>query len=411
MTASPPTSISPAIRRSILLLSIATFTSMAGQRLCDAMLPELTRVFAVSLGDAARVVSFFAITYGITQMIYGPLSERVGKYRVITYAAMLCGLGSLFAALSTSLDMLVVARVVMSLGAAALISLPMAWIGDSVPADRVQEMLTRTGLGVTLGIVGGQLMGGLLTDYVGWRWAFAFMTVLCAAVSAMLYVDLRRQLACPSVASRPGVGPRVGFVKQALEILTGSWSRAVLVMAVIEGAAGFGVLAMWASHLHSKLGMSLSVSGAIVALFGLGGVFYMIVARPLIFRLGQQGLVIAGSCMLALCAIIIAFTPHWLPTIPASFIAGFGFFMFHNTMQATATMMTPQARGTAMSLFSSSLFLGQSLGVMLAAALISRMGSSAVIALGGLVMTLVGGYFAWALKNRAKTKETGARQP
>jgi len=75
--------------------------------------------------------------------------------------------------------------------------------------------------------------------------------------------------------------------------------------------------------------------------------------------------------------------------------------MFHNTMQANATQMAPQARGTAVSLFSSSLFLGQSIGVVLAASLIDRIGSAAVMALGGAVMAGVGVIFAGALRQRA----------
>ena len=391
--------ILPSTRRSILLLSFACFTSMTAQRICDAMLPELSRVFSVGLSQAAHVVSFFAITYGLAQLVYGPAGDRLGKYPVITFAALFCCAGSLFASFSTSLDMLVWARIVMALGAAGLIPLAMAWVGDAVPADQIQEQLTRTGLGSTLGIVGGQLVGGLLTDALGWRWAFVFMTVLSGVVGGLLYLDLRRQRAAPSRPAKVAQ-VRAGFVAQALEILTGRWSRIVLLMALVEGVVGFGVLAMWASHLHRSLGLSLSISGAIVALFGLGGMAYMAVGRHLIRRFGQQGLVVIGGAIVGCSALVIAFTPHWAPAIPASLIAGFGFFMFHNTMQATATLMAPHARGTAVSLFSSSLFLGQSLGVVLAAALIDRIGTSAVIALGGLAMAIEGVYFARALRRR-----------
>jgi len=174
-----------------------------------------------------------------------------------------------------------------------------------------------------------------------------------------------------------------------------------LLMALVEGAAGFGVLAIWASHLHRSLDLSLSMAGAIVALFGLGGMLYMAVGRRLIRRLGQQGLVRVGGAMVGASALVLAYTPHWGPALPASVLAGFGFFMFHNTMQANATQMAPHARGTAVSLFSSFLFLGQSIGVVLAASLIERIGTSAVIALGGGVMAAEGLYFARALRRQA----------
>ncbi|MFZ2386935.1 MAG: MFS transporter, partial [Polaromonas sp.] len=142
--------ISAATRRSILLLSFATFASMSAQRICDAMLPELSRVFAVSLAQAAQVVSVFAITYGLAQLFYGPLGDRLGKFRVVTFATLGCSIGSIMAVLATSLDVLLLARMLMALGAAALIPLSMAWVGDAVPPEQLQETLTRTGLGSTM---------------------------------------------------------------------------------------------------------------------------------------------------------------------------------------------------------------------------------------------------------------------
>ncbi len=399
-------SLSAATRRSITLLSFATFASMVAQRICDAMLPELSRVFAVSLGQAAQVVSVFAVTYGLAQLFYGPLGDRLGKFRIITFAALGCCAGSALALLATSLDMLVWARLLMALTAAALIPLAMAWVGDNVPPEQLQEMLTRTGLGSTLGIVAGQLAGGLLTDALGWRWAFAFLTLLFGVVGTLLLLDWRRQQAAPAAPAAAPQGARTGFVQQAWQIITGPWSRVVLLMAFVEGAAGFGVLAIWASHLHGVLGLPLSVAGAIVALFGLGGVLYMAVGRHLIRRFRQQALVLAGGALVGVSALLLAFTPHWLPALPASLIAGFGFFMFHNTMQTTATQMTPAARGTAVTLFASFLFLGQSLGVVLAAGLIGRLGSGMVVALGGAVMLAEGVFFAWVLRRRDAQRNT-----
>jgi predicted MFS family arabinose efflux permease len=365
------------------------------------MLPELARVFSVTLAEAAAVVSVFAVVYGLCQLFYGPLGDRLGKFRIVTWATLGCSVGSVLAVFAASLDMLVLARMLVALGAAAIIPLSLAWIGDAVSYELRQETLARVGLGTTLGITGGQLLGGIFTDTLGWRWAFAFMTVLFGVVGLLLWRDARRQrgAAAPAAQALPPE-ERPGFVRQALQIITGRWSRVVLIVALIEGASGFGVLAIWASHLHRELGLSLSAAGTIVALFGLGGMAYMAVARFLIPRLGEHGLARSGVALLGISAWVIAFTPWWWLAVPASLVAGFGFFMFHNTMQTNATQMAPQARGTAVSLFASFLFLGQSIGVLLAAALAGLLGTQAVMALGSAVLVAVGLYFSMALRRR-----------
>lgn len=396
--------ISASTRRSVLLLSFATFASMSAQRLCDAMLPELSREFSASLAEAAQVISAFAVVYGLCQLVYGPLGDRLGKFRIVTWATLGCGVASVLSVFAATLDMLVLARMLMALGAAAIIPLSLAWIGDAVAYELRQETLARVGLGTTLGITGGQLLGGVFTDTLGWRWAFAFMTALFGVVGLLLWRDgLRQRVEAggrPPAGHNPVPEVRPGFVRQALQIITGRWSRIVLVVALIEGAAGFGVLAIWASHLHHELGLSLSASGAIVALFGLGGMVYMAVARFLIPRLGEHGLARSGVSLLGLAALVIACTPAWWPTLPASLLAGFGFFMFHNTMQTNATQMAPAARGTAVSLFASALFMGQSIGVLLAAGLVGRYGSTVVIISGSAVLVAVGLFFAQALRRR-----------
>ena len=401
-TGSVTPALAPNTRRSILLLSFATFSSMVTQRICDAMLPELSRVFSVSLAQAAQVVSVFAVVYGVSQLFYGPLGDRLGKFRIVTFATLACCVGNIVAVFATSLGMLVAARVMVSLGAAAIIPLAMAWVGDAVASDKLQETLARVGLGTTLGIVAGQLVGGLLTDTLGWRWAFGFMTVLFGVVGSLLYIDWQRQQAAAPSEPAPHADrtAKPGFVAQALIIITGPWSRIVLAVACIEGAVGFGVLAIWASHLHRVLGLSLTAAGAVVALFGLGGLLYMAGARQLIRRFDERALALLGVSVLALSALVVGFTPYWLLALPASLFGGFGFFMFHNTMQTNATQMAPTARGTAVSLFAAALFMGQSAGVLLAANLIERIGSGAVIAGGGAILAVAGGLFAQALQRR-----------
>lgn len=378
---------------------MATFASMAAQRVCDAMLPELAREFSASMAEVAQVVSMFAVVYGLAQLFYGPLGDRLGKFRVITFTTLGSAAGSLAAFFAGDLQWLIVARVLAACFAAAIIPLSLAWIGDAVPYQQRQEILARVGVGTTLGIVGGQLVGGVLTDFLGWRWAFAFMTVLHAVVGVLLYDDWRRQMAQPP-STNTGAQAPAGTWAQLKVLAKNPWVRLVLGIALAEGAAGFGVVAVAATHLHQQLHLSLSASGAVVGLFGLGGMLYMTTAKPLIRRLGETGLARLGGLGFCLAFVVLGLTPWWQLTPPACLLAGFCFFMLHNTMQANATQMAPTARGLGVSLFASCLFMGQAIGVLLAASLIPRLGSGAVIAGGGMVVAGLGLYLAWRLQRR-----------
>ena len=80
---------------------------------------------------------------------------------------------------------------------------------------------------------------------------------------------------------------------------------------------------------------------------------------------------------------------------------GLGFYMLHNTLQTNATQMSPQARGTAVALFSSVLYVGQSLGVAGGSLLIDRTGAPAIFVIAALLLPLLGFWFAARLRRRS----------
>lgn len=347
---------------------------MAVQRICDPMLPELSQVFDAPISEASKVISFFAIAYGLMQLFYGPVGDRFGKYRVVMLATLGCSVCCVLSALSADLQFLVTARVATALAAAAIIPLSLAWVGDVVHYEQRQETLARVGLGTMLGITAGQLFGGVLTDTLGWRWAFVLMAVVFGTVSVLMLQQLKQL--------EPNTHPThtsAGFFMQLKQVARNTWARTLLSVALIEGAMIFGLLAVTASHLHQMHHISLTLAGGTTALFGLGGMAYMAAAKFAIRRFGEVGLARYGSLYFGLAFLVIAFSPWWPLALPSCFIAGFGFAMFHNTMQAKATQMVPTARGTGVTLFTGFLFLGQSLGVLILAALISRFNSGYVL--------------------------------
>ncbi len=84
----------------------------------------------------------------------------------------------------------------------------------------------------------------------------------------------------------------------------------------------------------------------LVALYGVGGLIYTRVARLLLNRWGEPGLARIGGVCTALAFGTMALAPTWHFAPFACLVAGFGFYALHNTMQANATQMAPEARGT-----------------------------------------------------------------
>nr|WP_220127968.1 MFS transporter [Halomonas kenyensis] len=378
-----------------MLLALAGFASMASMRVTDAMLPALSQAFARPVADVAQNITLFAIAYGVMQLAYGPLGDRHGTLRVIGLATLACALGALGSALSDSLSMLLLFRTLTGATAAAIIPLSMAWVGDNVPYEQRQVTLAHMLSGAVMGLITGQVAGGFLADTLGWQAAFLLLTLLFLAAGGLLLEALRRQ---------PGLSPaksdlgRVAFVSRIREVLLISRARRILVLVFLEGIAAFGALAFVATHLYERLDTSLTRAGLMVALFGVGGLLFAALARPLVARLGEPGLATGGGVLMGLGFLGLA-----LATLPAlatvsAFCAGLGFYMMHSTLQINATQMAPAVRGTAMAVFAGCLFLGQSVGVSLGG-LILRLANSTWLLVGaGLWLLALGLIFAWLLR-------------
>jgi predicted MFS family arabinose efflux permease len=387
--------LTPSLERQYLkVLGLAGFASMAAMRIGDPMLVVLSDEFQVSTGDASAVVSVYAVAYGFSQLLYGPLGDRFGKLRVVSLALLACALLSAITSISENLPMLVIMRGFMGMAGAGIIPMALAWVGDQVPYERRQETLAKLMSATVIGMMSGLWFGGLAADTLGWRSAFVVLSVLFALAAVMLWRLLRRHpLALAADAS--GVWASLRTTGQLWGMPRVRW---VLSVTAIEGALVFGASAFMPTHLHQHYGFSVVAAGSVMMLYGLGGLLYSQMARHWLAWLGERGLVRTGAGLIVTGFLWLAWgSEPWVGMLACS-VTGLGFYMMHNTLQVQATQMAPAARGTAVTLFASSLFFGQSAGVLLMAQSVD-MGWLAyaltaaavfVIALGAVVSRLVG---------------------
>jgi len=235
----------------------------------------------------------------------------------------------------------------------------------------LQQILGRFISGQILGQLFGQAAGGVLGDLLGWRNVFFVLAGLFALSAAALGLEL----AVNPLTRASGSHSAKGFVGGYSAVLSNPFARVVIAAGFIEGALAWGAFAYIGAYLRFGFGLSFSLVGAIVACFGIGGLLFAALVKVFIYRLGQAGLAIGGGFILAAGYIVLATASVWWLAPLATTAIGLGFYMLHNTLQTNATQMTPQARGTAVALFASALYIGQTAGVAVGALVIDRAGA------------------------------------
>ena len=300
--------------------------------------------------------------------------------------------------LAPSLPLLVAARLGSGLATGWIIPFAMAFVGDVIPYERRQQVLGRFLSGQILGQLFGQAAGGVLGDYFGWRNVFFLLAGLLAIATLGLFYELWRN---PITHARNAPAqPARGFVADYTAVLRSPWARAVIAMAFIESAAMFGAFTYVGADLHLRFGVSFTLVGLFVGAFAIGGLLYSLSVHVLVNRFGPVGLAAGGGALLALAYVTLAFEPTaWLAPLAITAI-GLGFYMLHNTLQTNATQMTPEARGTAVAIFSSALYLGQTAGVAVNGAIFDRFTAVPVFLIAAVILLALGLWFARALARR-----------
>jgi YNFM family putative membrane transporter len=383
--------------RPIALLSAAAFVSVASMRVADPLLPQVAQEFGVSAGDASVIATAFALAYGLCQLIYGPLGDRFGKYRLVALMTLVSALTVASAGFAGSLAVLGVARFAAGATAAAIVPLGMAFVGDHVPYRDRQAVLARFLTGTIFGLVGGQILGGVLGELVGWRAVFWLLGGLFLLVGLLLLAELRSSRV-PAPVLTTSISPAALLRGYAL-LFGRPWARIVLATVFVEGFLFYGAFTFIGAYLRDRFGLDYALVGLVLGCFGLGGLVYALTVRRLMDQLGERGLALGGGAILTLGYLAVAWG-SLAAMAPAIAALGLGMYMLHATLQTNATQMAPEARGLAVSTFANALFLGQAAGVWLAGLAVDRIGFPPVFVALGIGLVLLGAIFAALLGRR-----------
>ena len=385
-----------------MLLAVAGFASQAQVRVTDSLLPQIANDFHTTVGAAAIVVTAYAITHGSVQLVIGPVGDRFGKYRTVAVTCALAAVLVSLCGMASSLPQLALARLATGAVGGWIIPISMAYVGDVTPHDRLQPILARYLSGQILGQLFGQAAGGVLGDLMGWRNVFFVLSGIFAVASAGLVFELLTDPVTRS--SRHRAAPAGGFLADYGAVLSNPFARTIIIVSFLESALMWGAFAYIGADLHARFGLSFTLVGITVGFFGVGGLIYAALVKLLVRRLRQTGLAIGGGLILSAAYVELAIGPAWWLAPAATTAIGLGFYMLHNTLQTNATQMTPEARGTAVGLFSSALYIGQTAGVAAGALVIDRLGAMPLFLGSAVALPILATFFAQKLQRHRPGK-------
>lgn len=299
----------------LVALSVALLLTELDQSVFATALPTVVGELG-GVGQQLWVGTGYVLAGAVMMPILGRLGDLVGRRRVLTAALLMFVAGSAVGGSAPSMAMVIAARVLQGLGGGGLLILVEAAVADVVAPSRRALVLGVIGAVFAAAAIGGPVLGGGLTDSVGWRWVFWLNVPLGLAAAAAVWrwlptsagaggpvrVDLPGTL-CLGVAVVAAVlvlvwgGTMFAWGSAVILVLVGLALAAIAALVLIERRVAEPILP---PRLFRNRSFVVAVgAGAVVAVAMFGTVNYLPTYLQMVHGLSPTG---AGLFMLALIA-------------------------------------------------------------------------------------------------------------
>jgi predicted MFS family arabinose efflux permease len=342
----------------IRLLQQAAFVATFDRFSMSPMLVAIAHDLGAPLSAAVQAAGAYFLAYGLSQPLWGTVSDRFGRVLTMRVTLTLAGLCSIASAAAGTALVLGVARGLAGGLFGAAYPAALIYLGDTVRADVRQREVTRLMVGVALGTALASVGAGVIADELSWRVMFVLTGLAAVVLAARLGAlpEPRREHHGGSFL-RP-----VGYVGRSPVTLF------VLLCALAEGAILLGTITLLPPALEHA-GASTTVAGVVTGVYG-GSVF---VFSAFVGRFSQRWhparLIVLGAVAAVLACLVLTRSQGVAAGIAAAILLGLAWTAMHSTLQTWATEVLPAARATVVSFFAGSLFVGSSLAAVVASGL------------------------------------------
>jgi len=340
----------------------------------QSLLPLLAKEFGVGAADISLMMTATAVAVGLTAPFSGAAADVLGRKRIIVSAMALLALPTVMISLSPDVPTLVFWRFVQGLMLPPIFVVTIAYIGDEWPTA---EVATAAGLytaGASLGGFSGRFITGILTDLVGWRFAFGTLALFALAASVAVMIMLPRERGFKRSES----------LLASLRQMTRHFHNKQLVATY---AVGFGVLFNFIATFTyvsfvlaaPPYGLSPAMLGSIFAVYLIGTLTAPMVGMA-VSRWGRRNFVMA-VLVLWIGGILLTLVPSLVVIILGlAVVSGCGMIV-QAISTGYVTLTATEGRSSAVGLYVLSFYIGGSLGAYLPGLAYEAAGWGACVAL------------------------------
>jgi MFS family permease len=355
------------------LLGVALFFAIAATNILTPLLPNIKDDFAVSIATAGLIVSTYGFARLFTDLPSGVALERIGETRVALGGTVLLTVGSVLGALSPTVEVLILARILSGLGSGLMTAVILTGLSWTAGARNRGAVMSLFQLANNTGIAIYPLLGGAIGGLIGWRPTFVVAGVGAIAAGVLLVPLLRRIEAGRKREVVSGKADTLEFdlTPGRRRLALASVFSGVVANMIQRHGVRNTVLPLFAASVLFLNPLEIATGITVMSIVGI------VVVTPgarLGDRIGRRRIVVVGLLILAVGDLAFMGTSGYLTYLLAAAVVGSGDFFSSSQTALLSELVEPTRRARILAAYRFCVDIGALLGPLVLAALFDAFG-------------------------------------
>lgn len=343
----------------VRLLAAEAFLVLFQAYMVAPMIPSLAESLHAKVADLGLLIPAYTIPYGLSTLLYGPISDRFGRKRLLLILFALLAFSSLLVPLCRTAGQLIMLRIFAGLATGGIVPVSVSLIGDIYPYEKRGKPIGMLFGAMAGGMTFGASMGIFFNPILGWRNEYLIAGLISVAISGWALVTHRT---FPEEIEKAPVKPRM-ILSNGMQLLSSNRGRRLYSYIFINGMFHSGVFSWLGYYFKTTHNLQDRQIGLALLGYGVPGMLLGVTIGRLADRQGRRRIIPLGLLLGALSVLILALQiPVWLAAIVVSMLS-LGYDMTQPLFAGMVTTVgNEQTRGLAVGLSACILFLGYGAG-------------------------------------------------